>query len=171
MCNCEEKCHPGSRCGGNVCLCHDQITNYADDTPIEELVWADGTPVYQESNLVKHARLELNIINEEPEVIEGYLKIIKAFDEMGHSGASAAHAIGTIAVLLTYGHLAPLTDDPEEWMHIGEDVWGDKGGIWQSRRNPEAFSKDGGKTYKTNSNPDVIRVSRSKETLNMKGEE
>ncbi len=40
----------------------------------------------------------------------------------------------------------PLTDNPDEWMLIHEDVWeGDV--VWQSRRNSEAFSHDEGQTY------------------------
>lgn len=37
-------------------------------------------------------------------------------------------------------HIAPLTDDPDEWLHVDGD-------IWQSRQCAEAFSNDGGKTY------------------------
>ena len=40
-----------------------------------------------------------------------------------------------------------LTDDPDEWQYHDETVWGAKGGIWQNRRDPSAFSTDGGKTY------------------------
>ena len=180
MCNCEAVNHPGSPCGGALCksagACHPlehelgiepaeepEITNYADDTPIEDLVWGDGTPVVkQESHLVQHARRELNAINEDPETVEGYLKVIQAFSDMRHSGTSAAHAIGTLALLFSYQNLSPLTDDPEEWMHIAKDVAGQPN-LWQNRRNPEAFSTDGGQTYKLNSNPNVIGITISKE--------
>lgn len=99
------------------------------------------------SNLVDHARRELELINEEPDTIEGYLKVVQAFADMGHSGGSASVAIPVIHELLQFKNLRPLTDDPVEWHHHGEDVWGAPGGIWQNKRNGEAFSKDGGKTY------------------------
>ncbi len=99
------------------------------------------------SNLVDHARRELAAIKEDPEFAESMIKAVEAFDSFGHSGASADIAIEMLAGLLRFKNLSPLTDDPEEWVHHGEDVWGEPGGIWQNRRNGEAFSKDGGKTY------------------------
>lgn len=104
-------------------------------------------PEERQSNLVDHAKRELEIIGEEPEVVEAYLKIVRIFAEMGHSGASAMFAVPVIEHLLAFKPLSDLTDDPEDWIHHGEDVWGEKGGIWQNRRNGQAFSKDGGKTY------------------------
>ena len=101
------------------------------------------------SNLVEHARRELELIGEEPEIIEGYLKVIQAFADMGHSGGSAMCAIPVIHQLLQYKSLSELTEDPEDWMWIATEIWVDEAGmgIWHSRRNPEAFSNDGGKTY------------------------
>lgn len=92
------------------------------------------------SNLVKHAKRELEIIGEEPEFIEGYLKVIQAFADMGHSGGSAMVAIPTINELLQFRNLAPLTNAPDEWIEVGDSMW-------QNIRNSEAFSTDGGRTY------------------------
>ena len=33
-------------------------------------------------------------------------------------------------------------------------------GLWQSRRQSEAFSRDGGKTYHVNGEPDTIRTTQ-----------
>lgn len=99
------------------------------------------------SNLVAHAKRELELLGEEPSTIEGLLKVIQAFADMGHSGSSAAHFTPIINSLLQFRNLKPLTDDPDEWMYHGEDVWGEEGGVWQSNRRSDAFSKDGGKTY------------------------
>jgi hypothetical protein len=98
-------------------------------------------------SLVDHARKELELIGEEPETIAGYLKVIQAFADMGHSGGSASVAIPVINDLLQFKNLSLLTDDPAEWMQVSEEQWGQPGGIWQSCRNPEAFSNDGGKSY------------------------
>jgi hypothetical protein len=99
------------------------------------------------SNLVDHARRELELIGEEPWIVEGLLKVVEAFAEMGHSGGSASIAIPMINSLLQFQNLSPLTDDADEWIRHTEEVWGAKGGVWQNKRNPEAFSNDGGKTY------------------------
>lgn len=99
------------------------------------------------SNLVDHARRELNTIKEDPETTEGLLRVVQAFADMGHSGASASIAIAQLNVLLQFENLSPLTDDPEEWHFHGPEFWDGTNGIWQNRRNGEAFSNDGGKTY------------------------
>lgn len=93
-----------------------------------------------QSNLVAHARRELELIGEEPDVIAGYLKVIQAFADMGHSGGSAFVAIPTINRLLSFENLAPLTDDPDDWIEVGY-------GMWQNRRCSRMFSEDGGKHY------------------------
>lgn len=101
-----------------------------------------------ESNLVAHARRELESIGEEPETIAGYLKVIQAFSDMGHSGGSASVAIPTINQLLQYKPLGPITNDPDEWFNHGKDMGGRPGeDFWQNKRDGEAFSNDGGKTY------------------------
>ena len=99
------------------------------------------------SNLVDHARRELAIIGEEPETIDGYLKVIQAFADMGHSGGSASVAISVIHALLQFKNLSPLTTHAADWFHHTAEAWGEPGGIWQNKRNGEAFSRDGGKTY------------------------
>lgn len=91
-------------------------------------------------SLSAHAKRELELIGEEPDVIVGYLKVIDAFVGMSHSGGSAMVAIPVINDLLQFKNLSPLTDNPDEWMDVDN-------GMWQNRRNAEAFSTDGGKTY------------------------
>lgn len=99
------------------------------------------------SNLVTHARRELVLIGEDPETIDGLLKVIQAFADMGHSGGSASIAIPMINALLQFKNLSPLTDDPGEWVHHTAEQWGEPGGVWQNKRNGEAFSNDGGYNY------------------------
>lgn len=101
----------------------------------------------EDSNLVKHAKKELELLGEDEETVNGYLEVFRAFGKMGHSGGSAAIAIPVINALLMGKNLTPLTDDPAEWMVINKDQWDSKNDIWQSTRNSEAFSTDGGKTY------------------------
>ncbi len=99
-----------------------------------------------ESNLVAHARRELRIIGEDPETIRGLCNVVKAFADMGHSGSSAHFASLYLDKLLRYQPLSELTDDPAEW--IDRHAQGmTTSPLWQSERNPEAMSTDGGKTY------------------------
>lgn len=92
-------------------------------------------------SLVEHAKRELELLGEtDQEYIDGIVKVIQAFADCGHSGGSASVAIPTIHDLLQFKPLSPLTNDPSEWNEVGSEVW-------QSSRNPEAFSSDGGKTY------------------------
>lgn len=132
---------------------------------ILDIVKTDGV---ETSNLVDHAKRELELIGENPDTIEGYLRVIRAFSSCGHSGGSASVAIPTINQLLQYKPLTDLTNDPEEWIHHTKEVWGEPGGIWQNVRNGEAFSTDGGKTYyllseRADAGPEVTPIHTSKE--------
>lgn len=109
------------------------------------------------SNLITHARRELELLGEDEETIKGYLTMIAAFSEMGHSGGSASVFIPTISRLLWHKNLTPLTNDPAEWIHHDESTWGEPGGIWQNNRDSSAFSKDGGKSYYLQSDKDWPR--------------
>lgn len=92
------------------------------------------------SNLVEHAKRELALTEEDPEFIKGIIKIVEIFSKMNHSGSSAAHAIVVINELLTFSNLTFLTNNPDEWTNHGNEVW-------QSKRNSEMFSRDGGRSY------------------------
>jgi hypothetical protein len=98
--------------------------------------------------LVEHAKRELDLIPEEDEEFKkSIINAIRAFSKYGHSGSSHFIGVHILADLLNYRNLSPLTNDPAEWNHVAEPISGVRGGIWQSTRNPEAFSKNGGKTY------------------------
>lgn len=96
------------------------------------------------SNLIAHARKELDLLGEDELMKEHLLGIVETFAAGGHSGASAAYAVERLGQLLSYENITPLTDNPDEW----EDCrWVSSYPLWQSKRNPAAFSEDGGKTY------------------------
>lgn len=101
----------------------------------------------EESNLVKHARRELSLAGNGPEIDDHVLEMIKIFSAAGHSGYSGFYTIGLITKLLNFENLMPLTDDPDEWYYHDYDRSGYSKGIYQGIRNSEAFSFDGGKTY------------------------
>lgn len=128
-------------------LCIDGVFFTLTDKEFKEHYEESELPEERQSNLVDHAKRELELVGEEKSVVDAYLKIVRIFADMGHSGASSMFAIPVIEHLLSFKPLSALTTDPEDWEHVGEDIWGEKGGIYQNRRNGEAFSKDGGKTY------------------------
>jgi hypothetical protein len=98
-------------------------------------------------SLVEHATRELELCGqtkEDPAYAATLVAAIAVFASYGHSGGSAMVAIEQLHILLNFGTLSPLTADPEEWI----DRTGMSGyPMWQSMRNPSAFSEDGGATY------------------------
>lgn len=93
------------------------------------------------SNLVEHAKRELALLGEtDQKFVDTIVNAVQAFSEYGHSGGSASAAIPIINDLLQFKPLSPLTNNPAEWNEVGD-------GVWQSARNSEAFSTDGGKSY------------------------
>jgi hypothetical protein len=100
-----------------------------------------------ESNLVKHARRELELCGqttEDPEFAASLVAAVEAFASYGHSGGSAAVGADMLYQLLRCRPLAPLTSSPHEWVDRSEasgQPW------WQNLRDPRAMSHDGGHTY------------------------
>ncbi len=70
-------------------------------------------------------------------------ELVDVFSKQGHSGFSASLTIEIFSRVANYKPLTPLSTDPTEWNNVAE--WGD-GDMWQSRRDSEVFSIDGGKT-------------------------
>lgn len=101
-----------------------------------------------ESNLVRYAREEMTRAglfepdaDYEGQIAPVVLKMVESFASFGHSGGSAELSLDIFNSVVRFRPLGPLTDNPDEW----QDVDGE--GTWQSRRRPDAFSSDGGKTY------------------------
>ncbi len=99
------------------------------------------------SQLVEHATRELERCGQTEED-RGYaaslIAAITAFASYGHSGGSAMCAIDQLNILLRFGVLSPITDDPDEWHDVGE-MSGMP--LWQNRRQSSIFSIDCGKTF------------------------
>lgn len=107
-----------------------------------------------ESNLVRHARAELRragLFDADADydgaLAESVMALIEVFSSQGHSGMSGGMTIDLFGRLAGFEALSALTTDPSEWVEVGH-------GIWQNRRDGAAFSKDGGKTYRRNGDPD-----------------
>ena len=101
------------------------------------------------SDLSKHAIGELSLIKEDPKIILWYVSVIEAFNIMQLQPDASDHCVATLTQLLRYGNLAPLTDEPKEWVQIGDE-------LWQSIRNRDAFSNNGGTTYKLYSENNAV---------------
>lgn len=104
------------------------------------------------SNLVEHAQRELELcgqFQEDPRFAQSLLAAVAAFASYGgHSGGSAGVGIQMLSDLLQFKNLSPLTNNPEEWIKHTPDMWDGEHHVWQNRRNGEAFSTDGGWTYR-----------------------
>jgi hypothetical protein len=119
-----------------------------------------------DSNLVAHARRELERIGEEPGTIDWYLDVVRAFASYGHSGGSAMVTISVLERLLRFQPLSGLTDDPVEWIDRSEvsgTPW------WQNVRDPRAMSHDGGETYWLVDSDDTTAVHRSASHITQEG--
>lgn len=75
---------------------------------------------------------------------EAALEIIKVFAKQGHSGGSAAITISVVENLMRFKPLTPLTSNADEWLDRSEMS---SEPMWQSKRQPSCFSKDGGKSW------------------------
>lgn len=103
----------------------------------------------EEGNLFQHAKRELTLLGEDEANIENYLDIIRVFQGQGHSGGSASIFIPTLLNLLNFENLTEITNDPIEWVEVGEN-------LWQNARNGKLFSEDGGLTYTSNDDNPVV---------------
>lgn len=115
----------------------------------------------EESNLVRHAREELRragMFDADADYGPGYAEhivdIVRVVSEGGHSGGSMFGILAILPKLLAFEVLTPITSDPDTWTHIAEEIGGKN--FWQSKRQPDCFSRDGGKTWYFLSDPDTI---------------
>ena len=68
------------------------------------------------------------------------MALVDAHSAQGHSGMSHGLVLSIFNLVINFKPLTPLTSDPAEWNEVGD-------GMWQSRRSPSVFSKDGGQTW------------------------
>lgn len=101
----------------------------------------------EDSNLVAHAKRELERAGfYDDDVMYGemlpnaIMELVETFALQGHSGMSASIVTGVLGRLLRFEPLIELTSDPDEWIEVGD-------GMWQNKRNPAAFSEDGGESW------------------------
>ena len=135
---CHELCECTGPCEGNTPEC--RSGNVADMNIVED------------SNLVKHAKIEFKALGYEPVTInqgqeedpnkwiqENVIELLKVFAEQGHSGSSAPYCIRMFEKLANFEPLGPITGEDWEWSEVIE------GQMWQNIRCSHVFkdSKDG----------------------------
>jgi hypothetical protein len=136
---------------GGSGLTEDQIT--------EAQIEAIGRHAVVEGNFEQWARDEIKragLLSKDSDyggmLGRSVLKLVKTFAGEGHSGFSAAMAIEVFEKLARWEPLTALTSDPAEWTDLGEmgplKTHPNAKRVWQSKRDPRAFSADGGKTWK-----------------------
>jgi hypothetical protein len=107
------------------------------------------------ANLKKHFKTELDragLFDKDSDyngmIGKALMELCETFSSQGHSGFSANWVLNLFNILGRYKNLAPITDDPDEWMDVSEMAGGkNKKKLWQNKRNPSLFSENGGKTY------------------------
>lgn len=111
---------------------------------------------YIESESFKHAEREMELAGlYEPGADYGGLltravhDLLEAHYNQHHSGFSHLITLKIFNKLANGEPLTDLTDNPEDWLEVGD-------GVWQNIRQSEAFSRDGGKTYRLNSEDQKI---------------
>lgn len=91
-------------------------------------------------SLIQHAERELSLLDNDRNFDDCILEAVYAFSKYGHSGGSVSYGINVLNRLLKFENLSELTNSNAEWIKVDA-------GYWQNRRNPEAFSIDGGEHY------------------------
>lgn len=103
------------------------------------------------SNLIKHAKKELDLIYNEEALKEPYnksvydciMKLVKVFAKQGHSNFSAGYVREAFNKLANYETLLPLTGEDNEWTEItnSPDL------KYQNKRNSAVFKDSDEKAY------------------------
>jgi hypothetical protein len=94
---------------------------------------------FSKEEWIRHAKLELEIVDEGQELTEYYLKVIEAFCDYNHDEKSLYFTPTTLEKLMRHENLSWVTSNPNEWRDLGN-------GLWRNKRNPNYYSNDMGKT-------------------------
>jgi hypothetical protein len=84
------------------------------------------------SNLIAHAKRELEVFGDEPMVNDAVMQLVRAFAGQGHSGFSAEHVLGLFNRVARFEPLRPLTGEDSEWERV-------EGDMLQNRRCSRVF--------------------------------
>jgi hypothetical protein len=98
--------------------------------------------------LYDHAAFELDRLGEDPELVSAILTTIHLIEEK-HDLDRVAHGFmaGYFKFLLQGKPLTVLTSDPDEWEALHHPDKPSDDPLWISKRDRDAVSTNGGKTY------------------------
>ncbi len=104
-------------------------------------------------SLIDYAKDELNragLFDKDSDydgmIAEAVMELITVLSKQGHSGGSHYVTMEVFNRVANYKPLKPLTNNPDEWRKCLSEHVSKGTRLWQSRRNSEIFSTDGGKT-------------------------
>lgn len=103
-----------------------------------------------ESNSVRHARIELELLEKQAEdpsdlkwqkmMTRDVLKVIELISEQGHSGGSIGPFLNLVRKCALQENLTPLTGEDSEWTEVGP-------AMWQNKRYSAVFKDVEGRAY------------------------
>jgi hypothetical protein len=107
-----------------------------------------------DSNLVRHAIFELERIGELSDggayggmIARSALDLIRVLAIAGHSGGSIQGTLSLFERLARFDVLSPITAHPSEWSLIPPVVSPGTDRMWQSKRKPSVFWREGEPTW------------------------
>jgi hypothetical protein len=103
------------------------------------------------SNLIKHAKKELDLIYSKEDLKHGInkyaydaiMELIKVFSKQGHSNNSAGYVVSAFKTLAMFETIVPLTGEDDEWRLIADEPEPK----WQNIRNSAVFKESDGTAY------------------------
>jgi hypothetical protein len=119
-----------------------------------------------QEGLVDHAKYEMDLVglfdqdaDYEGMIANSVMELMQTFAGQGHSGGSSEITRDLFHRLSNFETLSSITDDPDEWQDTIEMGTDKSKTLWQNKRDPKFFSKDGGKTYYDVETPEKIMTS------------
>lgn len=94
---------------------------------------------FSKEEWMRHAEFELGVTGETDAYKELYMKVIDAYTDYPHDERTLQFTAAVLFDLMSHKNLATLSDNPDEWYVVGEN-------IWRNKRNPRAYSNDAGET-------------------------
>ena len=118
----------------------------------------------ESSRLYEHAKNELDLAGmfdsqEDAVLAEHIMQLIDLFSDFGHSGSTGDYVVEVFSLLTNWRPLTSLTNDPNEWLKIEYPRPELVSELWQSKRQSNAFSHDGGETFYIVDEPETIYIS------------
>ena len=107
-------------------------------------------------NYVEHAERELRLCGlayANPKLARDIIAVVAGLGKFGRDGSTPAQGAEIVRRLLALEPLTELTDNPADWSGYRRDSNSDTV-LWQNRRNPRAWSTNGGVTYWLADGPD-----------------